>query len=292
MRNFALARLALDKRLPFNTVPNVTDWDKFDVSQWGNVGAIETFEPMKYAQVCHRLVNEVLLPVGQPLPDALLIERQRSRSASSATVTEWVFRVNMLEAMLHSSVVARLANEKTKMEVISASPQRMGYFWKPLRGDVKGKLAKKFRMGLTEQLLTDFVNRDNSKISLGPQFGLVKDLGKYLPQVIRASKAHNVASFGADKGDDLVDALLHSLAWIRWQANRTVVRLELVSGLDDALKKADELYNLHTAEMETIYTNLNKPQRKPKVVASTKDALSYDPSATRAVADEIDSMKK
>lgn len=295
LKNFALTKLALNKRLPFNTVPMITEWDKYDVQLWANVGTDDTFEPQKYVEPCYRLVNEILLPRGEPLPDALLIERQRSRSGGSPVVNEWVFRVNMLEAMVHSMVYSRICEERSKIEVISASPQRMGYYWKPLDDEVKGKVAKKFRVGYVEQLLADFVQSSDPKISVDPHFALQKFSGDYFSQVMNSSQSHSRGTFGAEKGDDLVDALLHALAWIQWQANKTVMKLEFISGVEDAMKKVDELYQSHTEQMGNAWMAQQNKAKKGKgkpTVATTKHSLKYDPNATKAVEQELDSIEK
>jgi hypothetical protein len=286
-------------------VPKVKEWKKLDVNSWAEVSNDSAFEPGKYAEICNKLVNDILLPVGEPFPDAILIERQRNRSTSGKNISEWVFRVNMFEAMLHAFIYSRMLQNggKVKTEIVQMSPQRTGNYWKPEGSETKLIDSKRYRLEFVEKLLNDCVHaKKDAKLALDSSFALVRGpegrRRTYLNQIVDSIKKE-VHDFGREKGDDLVDSLLHALAWIEWQGNRTVLKLEFVSGVDDALKKAEELYDRHVADLDFL-KGLERRQysktKKPHVILAekTKDESwgTYEPGEAKAMVNELDDIKE
>lgn len=203
----------------------------------------ESFEPSVYALLANNFVRHILDRFS-PL-DAILIERQRYRSGSSAAIQEWTVRVNMLEAMLHA-VFCCLHGEKSPVAE-GVSPSRVTRFWvdrvgekflevqkKPERRKKKEVLGEKLGEELGVEGVEVVIEREKTyrktklaKVSLVKEWlrsgGVVK-VGKDAKGVaadfepVKGRRKSKRASGG--KLDDLADCLLQGMAWIRWEENR------------------------------------------------------------------------
>lgn len=203
----------------------------------------ESFEPSVYALLSNNFVRHILDRFS-PL-DAVLIERQRYRSGSSAAIQEWTVRVNMLEAMLHA-VFCCLHGKKSPVAE-SVSPSRVTRFWvdrvgeKFLEAQKKPERRKKKEVQgeeLGEELGVEgaevVIKREKTyrktklaKVSLVKEWlrsgGVVK-VGKDAKGVAAdfepAKGRRKSKSVSGGKLDDLADCLLQGMAWIRWEENR------------------------------------------------------------------------
>jgi cruciform cutting endonuclease 1 len=83
-----------------------------------------TFTPSTLAPLTTTLILSQLLPLK---PTHILIERQRFRSSSQATVLEWTLRVNTLESMLYASLttIKTLNPAIWDGELIAVAPKRV-----------------------------------------------------------------------------------------------------------------------------------------------------------------------
>jgi hypothetical protein len=277
IRNFSVSRIKLDKTLPFNKPPVVKEWIKFDLNAWGKLNNDDGFDPISYAPICDRLVSEVLFNDQEGVPDVVLIERQRARSMGSRNVIEWVFRVNMLESMLHGFLYSKIRRSIGVTDIISTSAKRMGNYWKIAdEGDEKKKTndAKKFRIKIVENWLRDSIlsGSNQSIFKLDPErFPIREEILHKLSKVRSKSKWINQIVLGqskfiddiyedgdvdkstaVQKGDDLVDSLLHSIAWYEWERNKMILSLELRDSLESALDLSDKLYESHIKRLKRI----------------------------------------
>lgn len=276
IRNFSLNIIQLDKNLPFNRPPLVKEWVKFDLNAWGSLDSKDGFEPSLYAPVCNHLVNEILLNKNKPVPDVILIERQRARSMGSSNVIEWVFRVNMLESMLHGILYSKLVGLDTKTDIISTSAKRMGNYWK-LEDDkgkkIKNNDTKKFRIQLVDHWLKESIlnnkaaefKLDLDKFAINKEsldkISKIRSKTKWINQIILGQsefidsiyKESNLDKNSAtQKGDDLVDSLLHSLAWYEWERNKMILHLEFRNSLAAVLELSDKLYDSHKKKLKQV----------------------------------------
>ncbi|CDR40198.1 CYFA0S04e05710g1_1 [Cyberlindnera fabianii] len=276
IRNFAFTKAELDKRLPFNTPLLVKEWTKFDVNDWAGNPQTNNFEPLEYAKLSTRLVEEVLLPKDEPLPDAILIERQRARSAGSSSVLEYVLRVNMFEAMLHALIYNRTVAEKGRVGIVSTIPSRMANYWKP-EGEEKFTMSdtKKHRMNLVEQWLNDtmyakkgvrqMVRLDEQRFKLSKEVAATsKAQFTWTKQVMEQESRYvkQAGDGGKPKIDDLVDSLLHAVSWMEWEQNRMLLKLEMLSGLDTALATSDKMFDSHMKSIEFLKRGQKGQKRK------------------------------
>lgn len=203
----------------------------------------ESFEPSVYALLANNFVRHTLDRFS-PL-DAILIERQRYRSGSSAAIQEWTVRVNTLEAMLHA-VFCCLHGEKSPVAE-GVSPSKVTRFWvdrvgekflevqkKPERRKKKEVLGEKLGEELGVEGVEVVIEREKTyrktklaKVSLVKEWlrsgGVVK-VGKDAKGVaadfepVKGRRKSERVSGG--KLDDLADCLLQGMAWIRWEENR------------------------------------------------------------------------
>lgn len=286
IKNFSYARLQLDKTLPFNRPPLVTEWAKLNVNRYRDVANDESYEPLKYAEISHKVVEDVILNKEKGIPDVILIERQRIRSTSGKNVFEWIFRVNMLESMIHALLYSRKMTDKRLdgTTIISADPKRMGAYWSPLeRGDDKKNNSKKYRLKLVEEKLKAY-NHGNEKqlFALPPNsLSLSKEAEnnrksrsrtKWIYETVMALsdvKSQNLEEAGGlkdtKKGDDLVDSLLHGLAWYQWEKNKMILKLELRESIDDGIKFTESCFKRHFQDLQfLLYSEKENQAPKPR----------------------------
>lgn len=293
IKNFSFAKLQLDKTLPFNTPPLIKEWTKLDVNQWADVSSDASYEPSKYAELSYRVVDELIFNKDQDVPDVVLIERQRIRSAGGKNVLEWVYRVNMFESMLHATILSkRLSDPRVKDSVVvSASPQRMGLYWAPDNSDRStNKNSKKVRLRLVEKWLADY-----SKDSLSNPFILPvhvtienddpkksRSASKWIFEtVMKNSRFHSgeLDSKIVEKGDDLVDSLLHGLSYVKWEKNRMILNMEMKESIDAVIETSDKMYLSHMKSLEFLDSKNNKKDipldetEKPKVKRTDRKSV-------------------
>ena len=129
----------------------------------------------------HKLCNEILTPDKK----AIVVERQRYRSKSAASVFEWTIRANTVEAMVHANIQSR----RHDWEVETVFPRRVAMYYFP----TESKITKSMRMKLVKELLLD----GSGDVPIA----------KHLLDMFTAEK----------KKDDLSDSLLQALAWREWR---------------------------------------------------------------------------
>lgn len=188
----------------------------------------DPYAPSSLSATALTLVKSTLLPQK---PSAILIERQRFRSANAAAVQEWTLRVNLLEGMIWAVLRALGYEGRGKMgvEVESVSPARVAGFW--VQG--KGKVEKRDKVGIVGRWL-----KEDLGLTFSGETERVKRafLGK-LRGGGRAKEGVKVHTVGETEGreehigklDDLADCLLQVAAWVKWRDNRRV----LAGVLDD-----------------------------------------------------------
>ncbi|CCH45167.1 Cruciform cutting endonuclease 1, mitochondrial [Wickerhamomyces ciferrii] len=296
IRNFSYARLQLDKTLPLNRPPIIKEWTKFDVNNWADVSRDASYEPTRYAHISHRIINEIIFDSNYGSPDLILIERQRIRSGKSKNVLEWVFRVNMFESMLHALIYSKTQTEKLVSDtmIIPSSPLKMGKFWEPSSdGKLKNKDSKKFRLILVENWLKNYVNGPSPDIPFAISPGLIdfkelnatKSKTKWLFQTIMKNSRFNIepkdpqAAKDVQKGDDLTDSLLHSLAWLKWEKQKMILKMEFRESVEAAMKTSEDMYESHVKEMDRILKKseikpeiADKPKKKPRKTKTRKSS--------------------
>ncbi|KAH3663458.1 hypothetical protein WICMUC_005984 [Wickerhamomyces mucosus] len=270
LKNFAYTRIQLDKNLPFNKPIIIKEWNKLDINAITNISDYKQFDPKIYSKVCYDLVENVLFNKEYDRPDIILIERQRARTLGSIEISEWVLKINMFESMLYGVLYSKLMNETPLLinNLISTNPQKMGGYFKP---DIDRKLlkdSKTLRIILVEKWLKDMLNE---KIVVQPKFLFdpiqfpqlinnkkIINRGKWINELILGSNRiqynskDNKKKFDNMKGDDLCDSLLHSLAWIDWEKNKMILKMELKLDLEEGLRINDQLYTIHFAELEFL----------------------------------------
>jgi cruciform cutting endonuclease 1 len=234
----------------------ISQWKRLDVEKGFRPDAwtpdISSFDVERLATIAHALVQrEFLLPgtdgfsgeqarqraLSSPTswPDVILIERQRFRSGSSASILEWTIRVNMLENMLHA-ILHTLAPPGTVV-VASVNPKAVLAYWMLRTGaarTAKGyKETKAFKTQLAAAILDSqgpktqttqglkasseskmllFDNLSGLKLETAPHgFDLLDYDSRGVAQVLGAAKV---------KDDDLADSFLQGLAWLEWMHGR------------------------------------------------------------------------
>lgn len=272
IKNFSFAKLQLDKTLPFNTPPLIKEWTKLDVNQWADVSSDASYEPSKYAELSYSVVDELIFNKDQDVPDVVLIERQRIRSAGGKNVLEWVYRVNMFESMLHATILSkRLSDPRVKDSVVvSASPQRMGLYWTPDNSDRStNKNSKKVRLRLVEKWLTEYSKDLSSNPFILPVDVTIENddpkksrsASKWIFEtVMKNSRFYSgeLDSKIVEKGDDLVDSLLHGLSYVKWEKNRMILNMEMKESIDAVIETSDKMYLSHMKSLEFLDSKNNK----------------------------------
>lgn len=290
IRNFSYARLQLDKNLPFNKPPLVTKWAKFDVNEWAGVNVEHSTDPVLYSQISYKLVEEIIFNCAHDVPDIVLIERQRARSGGGANILEWVFRVNMLESMLHALIYAKRMNERIfdATAVFSTSAQKMGSFWDPTHSEVgsdnkKPKLdyaveskkkadAKAYRLKLLEKWIVEYNNDPVPRrinFPSKPSFPILKEtkrhnISNWIYEFVSSNPDFGLTSRNIngskinkalEKGDDLADCLLHGVTWLLWERNKMILSYEMKNSEEAAAEEANKMYSEHLKELQSLTTD-------------------------------------
>jgi len=84
------------------------------------------FAPDRMATMAWNLLENKMLPLK---PTHIVMERQRSRTMSGASVQEWTLRVNSLEAMLHAMLKILGVTGEWKGTLQSIPPTSATQFW-------------------------------------------------------------------------------------------------------------------------------------------------------------------
>ncbi|KAH8730118.1 mitochondrial resolvase Ydc2 [Phaeosphaeriaceae sp. PMI808] len=140
-----------------NPTMDIIRWDKIDLVgatqglrghlpnpkliKEGPADADEEADPYSLSVLSETAYYFIKNQVLELSPDAILIERQRWRSASSSAIQQWTVRVNTLEAMLwailrtlRTEYMAALPKRKatdtaSNYEIDGVDPKRVGQFW-------------------------------------------------------------------------------------------------------------------------------------------------------------------
>lgn len=136
-------------------------------------------------------------------PTVVLIERQRSRTASSASIPPAILRVNVLEGMLHAVVRAKYPSIYTE----SVDPKSILGFWREPGSTVKKTYSesKKLRTKLVGTWLHD-------------------DAPFSMPTAIKEDFEREI------KRDDLCDSLVQGVSWFIWRKN--LINASFLANLD------------------------------------------------------------
>lgn len=322
IRNFSYTRLELDKSLPFNTPPLVSKWAKFDVNEWAGVDGEHSTDPELYSKISYKLVEEIIFNCAYSAPDIVLIERQRARTGGSSNILEWVFRVNMLESMLHSLIYAKRMNEGLLdgTTVFSTSAQRMGSFWDPThtelsKGSKKAKPittlpktqadTKGFRLKLVEQwLIQHEKNPANRRLSFPGKLDLppIEDkkrtnTSKWIYELVSTNPAFGLTSRNingskkdkaVEKGDDLADCLLHGFTWLEWERHKRVFNHAVSRLGEDTTEKVKKMYYEHVGELKNLADKIQSDPEKiePKIKEPRKPAKKAKISSIKQTTSE------
>ncbi|KAK5077257.1 hypothetical protein LTR64_005264 [Lithohypha guttulata] len=182
-------------------------------SMIATVATDESFEPIVLAGHAYRFAKYC----ASLKPTHILIERQRFRSGGHSAVQEWSLRVGMLESMLHATF-RTLVEEKLLLgtTVEQVLPMRVNKFWFTDEDvPATGKAAKVAKIALVNDMLKS-VGAKTASFSLHEDVrNTVDGFGAKGSRAAGSKKAPTL-----EKLDDMSDALLQGLAWLRWQENR------------------------------------------------------------------------
>lgn len=248
-----LAYCILDVPVKKKELPSIHDWHRLAIST-APIKSIdpevpttkEPFDPATLSHAAYNLLKNRLLPAN---PTHVLIERQRFRSMSGASILEWTIRVNMLESILHAVLYTLKAEGTWKGEVKVILPQKVGPFWvgedavvakakETRKGEkqmVKGRKSKSMKI-INKGLKIDLVRKwleNGEMVEMGnPEVELVKKA--YMEKWDRLPGRRRVGEDEVKMGklDDLADCLLQGLAWIQWEENK---KTALKSGVEALL---------------------------------------------------------
>ncbi|KAI0436908.1 mitochondrial resolvase Ydc2 [Xylaria telfairii] len=194
--------------------------------------ATKAFTPAALAKTANAFLQETVLQ-SKPLPTHILIERQRWRSGGGSSVLEWTVRVNTLEAMLHASLRTLRDIGAWEGEVVSIQPERV----KQLFFDADPMKTRTDSKKLKIELLKSWLGQKGvivrpGNVEVGHMLDAYRDASKGAKRgrSKRVTEEEGVegGSLTLDKKlDDLTDSLLQGIAWLRWQENRTLLRLTM-----------------------------------------------------------------
>jgi len=144
--------------------------------------------------------------------DAFVLEKQRSRTASSAAIPNSILRVNVMEGMMFAAL--RLQHPNAVLQ--SVSPRSVVEFWRPAAESSRGELP-------------------GAKLSQGQMYKLAKRVRKSMVASWRADEAtsplvFNHESTKSPKADDVNDALVQAYTWLIWRANCAQLQANLREG--------------------------------------------------------------
>ncbi|KAI2642157.1 mitochondrial resolvase Ydc2 [Xylaria nigripes] len=220
------------------------------------------FAPAALAETTNNFLRKMVLQLD-PLPNYILIERQRWRTNGAAAIQEWTLRVNTLEAMLHASLRTMRDFGVWNGEVISVRSERVGaLFIEEDEADAK-KVAKKVTKKtvleeeetdeasaekptrkrkssakksadikrLKIQLLTRWLHEDG-RIIQPASTEVSKMIDGYLHALkdsrlkkpkVEVDEEQKFPDLGK-KLDDFTDCILQGMAWLRWQENLALLQ--------------------------------------------------------------------
>lgn len=152
-------------------------------------------------------------------PTHILIERQRFRSGGHSAVQEWSLRVGMLEGMLYATFQTLIAEKLlTNTAIEPMLPMRVNKYWFADQDvPATGKQAKLAKIAIVSDMLKAVHSEDLSFSVHGDISGVVDGFGT--KTIARGSSTKKTTS-SSPKLDDMSDALLQGLAWLKWQENR------------------------------------------------------------------------
>lgn len=247
----------------------ISQWKRLDVEKGFRPDSwspeVSSFDVDRLAVISHALVRhefalnvpgENVCKTNSHWPDVILIERQRFRSGSSASILEWTIRVNMLENMLHA-ILHTLAPPETVV-VASVNPKAVLNYWIQRTGtarEEKGyKETKAFKTRLAAAVLglhypsqPPLLNKKNipmldiSGLELATApcgFDILDTESQDVAQILGSAKV---------KDDDLADSFLQGLAWLEWIEGRRQLGAVVSAHGDKAAATADfavEYFNL------------------------------------------------
>ena len=162
-------------------------------------------------------------------PSHILIERQRFRSGGHSAVQEWSLRVGMLEGMLYSTFQTLMEEGLLADTTIEPMlPMRVNKFWFADQDiPATGKQAKLAKIAIVSDMLKA-VNTKKASFALADELRDV--IGGFGVKAGRDTTVEKAAR-PLQKLDDMSDALLQALAWLRWQENRIKLVTDGPSGL-------------------------------------------------------------
>lgn len=171
-----------------------------------------SFEQPSFAKLGYQLLSSLV--DRHQLPEVILIEQQRFRSNGLGNVPEWIVRVNQLEAMIHAFLRAFIeTSSNMRCHIGSISPTKVMNYW--VRNKETGedkKMTPNIRYSRTKSAKTQLVSSWMS-CPVDQLYFKLKD-PSLNPFDQQASSPELIK-----KKDDLSDALLQGLAWVRWQRN-------------------------------------------------------------------------
>ncbi|ODQ80477.1 hypothetical protein BABINDRAFT_160757 [Babjeviella inositovora NRRL Y-12698] len=257
IRNFSFCRLLMEN----GAKPTIEEWRKIDVDRYcGN--STPVYSPLAYSQIAYDIVNQIVYNSAYAVPDLVLIERQRLRSGSSKNVFEHVLRVIMLENMLHASIYAvkKLDPAREKTRVDSSSPAEMVRYW-CTEEKLTATKSKTLRVNMVARWLEGYLHGEdipfelNKKyqqkvVNVDPKVKKLRSQSKKLYKTIMKGEdsEKEVGTGETEKGDDLVDSLLHGLAFHQWQCNRRELQRLVETGkgsLEEMLAGMDKRRELN-----------------------------------------------
>jgi cruciform cutting endonuclease 1 len=238
---------------PTSTHAQDSDGGTFDVDTSSG-----PFAPAALAKIANVFLQETVLRL-KPLPTHILIEQQRWRSGGAPAILEWTVRVNTLEAMLHSSLRTLREVGVWTGEVMPIRPERVGQLFldanKPDTGDIaqsKEVKVDKVRVSPSKSACGRKTSAESKKLKIellgrwlgqgdlvvrpgnvgaGQMLDAYKDALKGTKRsrskrVVEENEAGGERLTLDTKLDDLTDSLLQGIAWLRWQENMALLRLE------------------------------------------------------------------
>ncbi|KAI0517255.1 mitochondrial resolvase Ydc2 [Xylaria bambusicola] len=207
----------------------------------------DVFSPAKMAKITNDFLQNTVLCMS-PVPTHILIERQRWRTQSSASILEWTVRVNTLEAMLHASLQALRGVGVYEGEVTSVRPEAVAKLF--LAADEEPPSPKVLKANIKKmkiETLTHWLGEGDDVIEPGTKLArqmirAYKKRAPYNPQGRGRPPKYDKEEYGEElkvldaKLDDLTDSLMQGMAWLRWQQNLAILREEF--GAEELLKAA------------------------------------------------------
>jgi len=150
-------------------------------------------------------------------PSHILIERQRWRSCGGSKVQEWTIRVNIVEAMLHATLLGQRLAGNWDGHVESVDPGKVARLWVPRKeGRTNAAAVKSLKKGVVKEWL-----RTGAAVKVeegGPEMTAELLLLAGTRRAVKISGEPVTAD--EKKVDDLADCVLQAVAWLRWQEGR------------------------------------------------------------------------